>query len=55
MIIKQSTNAGKYDAEIITGAKINIENGFKIPPLKIIKHLIVKYQIIKIKMLYCLK
>ena len=27
-------NAGKYDAEIITGAKINIAKGFIIPPVK---------------------
>ena len=26
--------AGKYDAEVITGAKINIENGLMIPPVK---------------------
>ena len=27
-------NAGKYEADVITGAKINIENGFKMPPVK---------------------
>ena len=27
-------NAGKYDAEVITGAKIRIENGLIIPPVK---------------------
>ena len=27
-------NAGKYEAEVITGAKINIEKGFIIPPVK---------------------
>ena len=27
-------NAGKYEAEIIIGAKINIVNGLKIPPVK---------------------
>ena len=27
-------SAGKYDAEVITGAKINIENGLMIPPVK---------------------
>ena len=27
-------NAGKYEADVITGAKINIENGIKIPPVK---------------------
>ena len=26
--------AGKYDAEVITGANINIENGLTIPPVK---------------------
>ena len=26
--------AGKYEAEIITGAKINIEKGFSIPPVR---------------------
>ena len=26
--------AGKYDAEVITGAKINIEKGLMIPPVK---------------------
>ena len=27
-------NAGKYDAEVITGAKIKMENGLTIPPVK---------------------
>ena len=27
-------NAGRYDADVITGAKISIEKGFKIPPVK---------------------
>ena len=27
-------NAGKYDADVITGAKIKIENGLIIPPVK---------------------
>ena len=27
-------NAGKYEAEVITGAKINIEKGLIIPPVK---------------------
>ncbi len=27
-------NAGKYEAEVITGAKIKIENGLIIPPVK---------------------
>ena len=27
-------NAGKYEAEVITGAKISIENGLTIPPVK---------------------
>ena len=27
-------NAGRYDAEVITGAKIRIENGLTIPPVK---------------------
>ena len=27
-------NAGKYEAEVITGAKIKIENGLTIPPVK---------------------
>ena len=27
-------NAGKYDAEVITGAKIRMENGLTIPPVK---------------------
>ena len=26
--------AGRYDAEVITGAKINIENGFTTPPVR---------------------
>ena len=26
--------AGKYDAEVITGASIKIENGFIIPPVR---------------------
>ena len=35
-IVERTTviNAGKYDAEIITGAKINIENGLINPPVK---------------------
>ena len=27
-------NAGKYDAEVITGAKMSIEKGFIIPPVR---------------------
>ncbi len=27
-------SAGKYDAEVITGARINIENGLIIPPVR---------------------
>tara|TARA_B100000989_G_C19479892_1_gene444655 strand:+ start:135 stop:332 length:198 start_codon:yes stop_codon:yes gene_type:complete len=27
-------NAGKYEAEVITGANISIENGLIIPPVK---------------------
>ena len=27
-------NAGKYDADVITGAKINIEKGLIIPPVR---------------------
>ena len=27
-------NAGKYDADVMTGAKINIENGLMIPPVR---------------------
>ena len=27
-------SAGKYDAEVITGAKIKMENGLTIPPVK---------------------
>ena len=27
-------DAGRYDAEVITGANIKIEKGFKIPPVK---------------------
>ena len=27
-------NAGKYDAEVITGAKIRMENGLTRPPVK---------------------
>ena len=27
-------NAGKYDADVMTGAKINIENGLIIPPVR---------------------
>ena len=27
-------SAGRYDAEVITGAKINIENGLMIPPVR---------------------
>ena len=27
-------NAGKYEADVITGAKINIENGLIIPPVR---------------------
>ena len=28
------SKAGKYEAEIITGAKINIEKGFSMPPVR---------------------
>ena len=31
---RQVANAGRYDAEVITGAKIRIENGLIIPPVK---------------------
>ena len=27
-------NAGKYEADVMTGAKISIENGFIIPPVR---------------------
>ena len=35
-IIESNTviNAGKYEAEVITGAKISIEKGLIIPPVK---------------------
>ena len=42
-------NAGKYDAEIITGAKINIEKGLIIPPVKNNKKPNCKVSKIKIK------
>ena len=44
-------NAGKYDADVITGAKINIENGLIIPPVKNNKKPNCKYQKVKKKML----